>query len=65
MPHAAAKKSRRRPSDRYLLSLDDDEVEQLRDSICPESVAQKCWQMLRWQREGQRNKARDAARRVS
>ncbi len=47
------------PSDRYVLGLDDDEVEQLAQGVCPELVALKCWEMLKWQREAARNRARE------
>lgn len=45
--------------ERYLLGLDDDEVEQLAQGVCPEVTALKCWEMLRWRREGERNNARE------
>jgi hypothetical protein len=48
----------RRPVNRYALDLDDGELELLTDAICPESVARKCWELLRWRREGHRNAAR-------
>jgi len=47
--------------DRYALQLDDAELELLTDAICPESVALKCWELLRWRREGHRNAARSSA----
>jgi len=63
MPHAAAKRTARRvrpvrATDRYLLGLDDDELEDLQRGICRESVALKCWQLLKWRREAHRNDAR-------
>jgi hypothetical protein len=42
--------------------LDDAELEQLTDAICPESVALKCWEVLRWRRDGHRNEARGKAK---
>jgi hypothetical protein len=62
------KTTRRRPtiparaSDPYWLGLDDAELEQLTDAICPESVALKCWEVLRWRRDGHRNEARGKAK---
>lgn len=46
-------------SERYLLGLDDDEVEQLAQGVCPEITAFKCFEMLRWRREAARNRARE------
>jgi hypothetical protein len=55
-----------KPQARYVLSLYDGEVEQLAEGLCPESVAGRCWEMLKWQREAHRNTARAAApRRLS
>ena len=49
----------RRESERYLLGLDDDEVESLAQGVCPEITALKCFEMLRWRREAARNRARE------
>jgi hypothetical protein len=61
--YAVGRRRRRRgqlPDDpSYDLRLEDDEVEQLAKSVCPETVALKCWEMLRWKREAARNRARE------
>ena len=44
--------------DRYWLHLNDAELEHLTDAVCPESVALKCWEALKWRREAHRNGAR-------
>jgi hypothetical protein len=46
---------------RYTLGIDDTEIDQLVQAICPETVAKRAWECLKWQREGQRNAARDKA----
>jgi hypothetical protein len=58
-----AKVGRRRahgpPSERYQLGIDDEEIDQLAAGVCPETIALKCWEMLKWQREAKRNRARE------
>ncbi len=46
---------------RYELGIDDAEIEQLAVSVCPETVARRAWECLKWQREAQRNAARERA----
>jgi len=46
---------------RYALGIDDAEIDQLVQAICPETVAKRAWECLKWQREGQRNAAREQA----
>lgn len=46
---------------RYVLGIDDAEIEQLVSGICPEAVAKRAWECLKWQRDGQRNEARERA----
>lgn len=46
-------------SERYQLGIDDEEIDQLAQGVCPETIALQCWEMLRWKREGARNQARE------
>jgi hypothetical protein len=51
---------RRAPEhERYLLGIDDDEIDQLARGVCPETIALKCWELLLWQRDGARRNARE------
>lgn len=45
----------------YTLDLDDAQVEQMAAGICPDVVSKKCWEMLSWKREHERNQARERA----
>ena len=43
----------------YLLGIDDDEIAQLARGECPETIALKCWEMLKWERDAARQRARE------
>jgi hypothetical protein len=47
------------PESRYLVGFDDDEIEQLAQGVCPELVALRAWECLKWKREGARMNARE------
>jgi hypothetical protein len=45
--------------ERYLLGVDDDEMEKLAQGECPETIALKAFEALKWTREAARNRARE------
>lgn len=42
----------------YGIDLDDATVEALASGVCPEALARRAWEMLKWKREAKRNAAR-------
>jgi len=45
--------------ERYVLGIDDDEMEKLAQGECPETVALKAFESLKWTREAARMRARE------